>query len=86
MSITPGQNLKATIHGKVHMACNMDTSDLSPSHSESLVRRSNVPIWKTLEGIVSRFVVNVSNPTDRSVNVRYVAGGDCGIYAKKPMM
>ena len=83
--IMPGQNLNATIHGKVHRGCNIATNDLSSTHSDSLVSSNSVTIWNTLDGITNRFVVNVLNPTDLSVSVRYVLGGDCGIYAKNPM-
>lgn len=42
-------------------------------------------IQKMDEGMVRRLVWNVEKPSDRSVSVRYAAGGANGMYAVRPM-
>lgn len=63
----------------------MATSDHWFSRVDTQVIKSRLPIWNTLAGMVSRFVVNLLNPRDRRVSVIYELGGDCGIYATTPM-
>ena len=73
------------MQGSVQIPWIIDTNVRSLILSLSCVIASSVKIWKTCEGITSKFVLKVLNPKLFNVSVKYVAGGDWGIYATSPI-
>jgi len=73
-------------NGSVHKSSAIDTNERSLTVSDTSVMANMVNTPTIVDGMVSRFVVNVLNPRFRNDNVRYVPGGEEGMPNIKPMM